>query len=101
VVVKGEPGDAFYVVAAGRLSVTTDAVRPPHELAADDSFGEIALLRSVPRTATVRTLEACRLLRVERDDFLAAVTGAGDGGRIAYEVAAAHLAADARAAHRT
>jgi MFS family permease len=74
VVSRGEAGNHFYVIAAGRASVELDdgATR---ELCPGDFFGEIALLRDVPRTATVRAVEPLRLYAVERDDFIAAVTG--------------------------
>jgi MFS family permease len=74
VVSRGEAGRHFYVIATGRAGVeledgTTRELRP------GDFFGEIALLRDVPRTATVRALDPLRLYAVERDEFLAAVTG--------------------------
>lgn len=74
VVSRGEAGRHFYVIAAGRAAVHLDdgATR---ELEPGDFFGEIALLRDVPRTATVRAVEPLQLYAVERDDFLAAVTG--------------------------
>ena len=74
VVSRGEAGRHFYVIAAGRAGVELEdgATR---ELRPGDFFGEIALLRDVPRTATVRALEPLRLYAVERDEFLAAVTG--------------------------
>jgi predicted MFS family arabinose efflux permease len=97
VVVQGDPGDAFYVVGSGSLSVDVDGVRRPHTLVAGQGFGEIALLHDLRRTATVTALEPCRLLRVEREDFLAAVTGSPDGATVAHEVAAAHLERDAAA----
>ena len=74
VVSRGEAGRHFYVIAAGRAVVELDdgATR---ELEPGGFFGEIALLRDVPRTATVRALEPLRLYAVERDEFLGAVTG--------------------------
>jgi MFS family permease len=74
VVSRGEAGNHFYAIAAGKAGVELDdgTIR---ELGPGDSFGEIALLRDVPRTATVRALEPLRLFALERDEFLAAVTG--------------------------
>jgi MFS family permease len=96
VIRQGDSGDAFFVVDHGRLSVAVDGVPREHTLGPGDGFGEIALLHDVPRTATVTALEPCRLLRVERVDFLAAVTGSADGRLIAEQVAASHLDRDAR-----
>jgi MFS family permease len=74
VVARGEAGNHFYVIATGQAVVELDdgATR---ELGPGDFFGEIALLRDVPRTATVRAVEPLRLFAVQRDAFLAAVTG--------------------------
>ena len=74
VVSRGESGRYFFVLAAGRAAVELDD-GTSRELRPGDSFGEIALLRDVPRTATVRALEPLRLYALERNDFLAAVTG--------------------------
>ena len=94
VITQGDHGDAFYVVQSGRLSVSIDGERLDHEIHDGEGFGEIALLRDVPRTATVTAIEACRLVRIARDEFLAAVTGSADGHVIADQVAAAHLKRD-------
>lgn len=96
VVREGEPGDLFYVVASGSLQVRVGSVLRPAPLGAGDSFGEIALLRSVLRTATVTAVEPTRLLAVGAAEFLAAVTGSPDGRALATQVAASHLARDSR-----
>jgi MFS family permease len=96
VVRQGDPGRQFYVVAEGELAVTVDGELRPVLLGPGAGFGEIALLRAVPRTATVTAETAGRLLVVEGDDFLAAVTGSVDGRAIAAEVSSRHLARDAR-----
>ncbi len=75
VVARGEAGRHFYVIAAGRAGVEVEEGVVTRELGPGDFFGEIALLRDVPRTATVRALEPLRLYAVEREEFLAAVTG--------------------------
>jgi MFS family permease len=74
VVAIGEVGNHFYFIATGKAAVELEdgATR---ELGPGDFFGEIALLRDVPRTATVRAVEPLELYAIGRDDFLEAVTG--------------------------
>lgn len=96
VVRQGDEGDAYYVTAEGELAVDVDGVRADHVIMAGYGFGEIALLHSVPRTATITATTDVRLLVVDRDDFLAAVTGSSSGHAIAAEASAAHLDRDRR-----
>jgi CRP-like cAMP-binding protein len=71
VVRAGDTGDRFYIVASGELEIVNGARASAHS---GDFFGEIALLRDVPRTATVRAVSASELYALDRDDFLAALT---------------------------
>jgi MFS family permease len=74
VIVQGEVGDRFFLIEAGEVEVFEDGVFRRNE-GPGESFGEIALLHDVPRTATVRTTEPTRLLSLEREHFLLGVTG--------------------------
>jgi MFS family permease len=74
VVRQGDPGDLFYLVKSGAFDVYVDG-RKVQTLGRGDSFGEIALLRNVPRTATVKAQGEAELYALERRDFLGAVTG--------------------------
>jgi hypothetical protein len=87
---EGDVGDRFYVVASGQAEVTTGGRRVAM-LGPGDYVGEIALLRDVPRTATVTALGDARLLTVERDEFLRAVTGHETAHATARSAAAGRL----------
>ena len=70
----GDHGDRFYVVDKGEVEILVDGA-PPRREGEGTYFGEIALLRDVPRTATVRAATDTDLFALDRDDFLPAVTG--------------------------
>jgi MFS family permease len=90
VVREGEPGDRFYVVDDGELAVTA-AGRPLRRLGPGDHFGEIALLRSVPRTATVTASAPVKVFALDRDAFVGVVTGHAESAAAADAVIATRL----------
>jgi len=71
---QGEGGDHFYVIETGSADVVGDG-QLITTLGPGDGFGEIALLRHVPRTATVRAATDLRLYGLSSDRFLPVVTG--------------------------
>jgi MFS family permease len=71
---EGDPGDLFYVIVEGTVEITR-AGEHVSEQGPGAYVGEIALLRDVPRTASVTAKTSLRLLALEREPFLLAVTG--------------------------
>jgi MFS family permease len=71
---EGEVGDRFYILASGQTSVTSGGEQRA-AMGPGDSFGEIALVRNVPRTASVTAVGPVEGFALDRDAFCAAVTG--------------------------
>src|SRR5215467_13035785 len=88
---QGDPGDAYYAIATGELDVRQDE----HFLrrcGRGEGVGEIALLRAIPRTATVAAHTAATVYKLDRGPFLAAVLGHAPTQRQADLIADARLA---------
>jgi MFS family permease len=81
VIRQGDPADRFYLVSEGALRVTQasdDGDVELRQLGPGDVFGEIGLLRRVPRTATVTSTSPGVLLALDGPAF-AELVGAGPG----------------------
>ncbi len=82
---EGEPGDRFYVVESGEVAILG------RRLGRGEAFGEIALLRNVPRTATATAVTDVVLVALDREPFVAAVTGHAPSAAAADSLIAARL----------
>jgi MFS family permease len=89
---EGEPGELFYIIAEGQARASKDGEQL-REMGAGESFGEIALLRRIPRTATVTALSRLEARTLAREEFLAAVTGNPESVEGAEEVVSTRLQA--------
>jgi CRP-like cAMP-binding protein/Zn-dependent protease len=67
-ITQGGPGDRFYVIASGRAEVIRDGA-PVDSVGKGMYVGEVALLRDVPRTATVRAVTPMRVFALDREGF--------------------------------
>jgi MFS family permease len=74
IVREGALGDRFYAIVAGEVEVSKGGVRLA-TLTRGDSFGEIALVRGSPRTATVTATRETQLVSLAGRDFLDAING--------------------------
>lgn len=90
---EGDEGDRFYVIVEGTVEVTRTGAYVADRVAGD-FVGEIALLRNVPRTATVTAVTPLKLLALDRGPFLEAVTGHPQSRERAEAVAAERLPSD-------
>jgi MFS family permease len=87
---QGDHGDRFYIVDSGEVEIEIDG-RGVNVLGPGEHFGEIALLRDIPRTATARARRETQLYVLERDAFLGAVTGHAGSSEAAETVVVARL----------
>ncbi len=90
VIRQGDGGDFFYILLDGEAEVIRDGATVATRRA-PDYFGEIALLRDVPRTATVLARSPLRLYGLERDYFIGAVTRHAAGRAAGQTVVAERL----------
>ena len=75
-IAEGDDGDAMFVLVSGRLRAFVDDEgdeRAVGDVSAGEVVGEMALISDEPRSATVRAVRDSQLLRLDRDDFMAAV----------------------------
>lgn len=89
VIRAGDTGDRFYIVQQGEVEI--DAGSLQLRAHPGDYFGEIALMRDIPRTATVTATVDSRLQALQRDAFLSAVVGHSAALAAGQELAEARL----------
>jgi len=95
---EGDPGEEFHVIASGSATVTVGG-RPRPSLGPGDCFGEIALLRDIPRTATIVATEELHTLALRREEFLAAVSGSAMSSVAAESLVSERLSQDPSGDH--
>ena len=89
---QGDPGDRYFLIARGAVRVEIDG-RLVQTQGPGDGFGEIALMRNVPRTASVIAIDNVEVFSLAREPFLAALTGVPASRAAAEAVVRERLAA--------
>ena len=89
---QGDPGDRYFLIARGAVRVEIDG-RLVQTQGPGDGFGEIALMRNVPRTASVIAIDNVEVFGLAREPFLAALTGVPASRAAAEAVVRERLAA--------
>jgi hypothetical protein len=92
---EGDIGDRFYVIESGSVAVDQSG-GVIARLGPGQAFGELALIRDIPRTASVVAVTDVRVLALERGAFMLAVTASPRAVTEAARIAARQLDADAR-----
>jgi CRP-like cAMP-binding protein len=69
VVREGDPGERFYIVLSGMLSVLQEGIGERRMLRPGDYFGEVALALGIPRTASVRAVTPAVVASCDSDAF--------------------------------
>ncbi|HEY6568868.1 MAG TPA: cyclic nucleotide-binding domain-containing protein [Candidatus Limnocylindrales bacterium] len=87
---QGEEGDTFVVIERGDVEVAMDG-QPHHREGAGAGIGEIALLRAIPRTATVTAVDDVDAWSIDCETFLDAVTGHEGSAAAAHAVVESRL----------
>jgi MFS family permease len=87
---QGDAGDHFYIVDSGEVEIEIDG-REANVLGPGDSFGEIALLRDIPRTGTARARKETKVYALDREAFVGAVTGHAASSEAAEGIVVARL----------
>ena len=90
VITEGEPGDCYYAVADGELAVTRDGVLL-QTVSRGDGFGEIALIRDIPRQASVTAVCDASLFKLDKELFIQTVTGHVRAASAAKAIVAGHI----------
>lgn len=91
--VLGDVGDRFWVLEAGEV-VVVQGGREISRLGPGASFGELALIRDIPRTASVVARTDVELYALDREAFLLALTASPRAANEASRIAASHLKHD-------
>ena len=94
VIKQGQVGDSFYVIIDGEVEVKENGSLL-RVLSAGECFGEIALLRDVPRTTTVQARTPLTLYALDRRHFVPTVSGYSASAAEAEVVVETRLAASA------
>ena len=75
---EGDPGRHVYVIRTGNVEVLAKRPDGSQEVinrqGPGDHFGELALLRNAPRTATIRTVTAVQVFKMSPSNFVALYT---------------------------
>jgi len=90
---EGDPGEDFHVIVSGSASVTVRGAPRP-ALGPGDCFGEIALLRDIPRTATITAADQLHTLALGREEFLSAVSASSRSSVAAESLVTQRLSQD-------